>query len=89
MKAFWLVRTSLLIILLLSSGVLFALNSETPVDGYKPPTEVSGTVAEDTVWTRDQSPYLVRSSITVSPNVILTVEPGVRDSHRPKSGLHS
>ncbi len=77
MKAFWLVRTSLLIILLLSSGVLFALNSETPVDGYKPPTEVSGTVAEDTVWTRDRSPYLVRSTITVSPNVILTVEPGV------------
>jgi hypothetical protein len=82
MKEVWLrvsvfIRTSLLIILLLSSGVLFALNSETPVDGYKPPTEVSGTVAEDTVWTKDQSPYLIRSTITISPNVILTIEPGV------------
>ena len=63
--------------LLIPFGLLFAENMETPVDNYKPPTEVSGTIAEDTVWTISRSPYLVRATITISPNVILTIEPGV------------
>ncbi|PZC51814.1 MULTISPECIES: right-handed parallel beta-helix repeat-containing protein [unclassified Mesotoga] len=71
------VRSWLLIMLLIPFGLLFAENMETPVDNYKPPTEVSGTIAEDTVWTIAQSPYLVRATITISPNVILTIEPGV------------
>ncbi len=71
------VRSWLLIMLLIPFGLLFAENMETPVDNYKPPTEVSGTIAEDTIWTIAQSPYLVRATITISPNVILTIEPGV------------
>ncbi len=71
------VRSWLLIMLLIPFGLLFSENIETPVDNYKPPTEVSGTIAEDTVWTIDRSPYLVRATITISPNVILTIEPGV------------
>ncbi|PIJ61264.1 right-handed parallel beta-helix repeat-containing protein [Mesotoga sp. H07.pep.5.3] len=71
------VRSWLLIMLLIPFGLLFSENMETPADNYKPPTEVSGTIAEDTVWTIDRSPYLVRATITISPNVILTIEPGV------------
>ncbi|MGD9908136.1 MAG: hypothetical protein AB7T02_06475, partial [Mesotoga sp.] len=67
------VRSWLLIMLLIPFGLLFSENMETPADNYKPPTEVSGTIAEDTVWTIDRSPYLVRATITISPNVILTI----------------
>lgn len=41
------------------------------------PTEVSGTIDQNTTWTKANSPYIVNGSVTVSPGVTLTIKPGV------------
>ncbi len=41
------------------------------------PTEVSGTISEDTTWTMADSPYRLTGNVTVSRGVTLTIEPGV------------
>lgn len=40
-------------------------------------TEIGGNIQEDTVLTLANSPYLVTSSISLFPDVTLTIEPGV------------
>jgi hypothetical protein len=39
-------------------------------------TEVTGIISSDTMWTKANSPYNLTSSITVAPEVTLTIEPG-------------
>ena len=38
---------------------------------------VSGTIEEDTTWTKDNSPYVIDGNLTVAPGVTLTIETGV------------
>ncbi len=71
----------------LMTGMLFAVEIGAPVDSYKPPTEVSGTISEDVVWTQAGSPYLVRSTITIPAGVKVTVEPGVRINFVQNQGI--
>jgi len=40
-------------------------------------TYIEGTITQDTIWTLTDSPFVVSKNITVSPNVTLTIEPGV------------
>jgi len=40
-------------------------------------TNVSGTIAENTTWTKANQPYYVTDAITVNSGVTLTIEPGV------------
>jgi pimeloyl-ACP methyl ester carboxylesterase len=40
-------------------------------------TTVSGTLTSDTTWIAANSPYIVDSTVTVSPGSTLTIEPGV------------
>ena len=39
-------------------------------------TYIFGEITEDTVWTKEKSPYIVTGNITVAEDKILTVEPG-------------
>ena len=41
------------------------------------PTSVDGTITQDTIWTSNQSPYIVTGDMTVNPFVTLTIQPGV------------
>ena len=40
-------------------------------------TYVEGSITQDTIWTLTDSPFVVSKNVTVYPNVILTIEPGV------------
>ncbi|MDF2534443.1 MAG: hypothetical protein K0R18_600 [Bacillales bacterium] len=40
-------------------------------------TEVSGRIKENTIWTKDKSPYELAGNIQVGENVTLTIEDGV------------
>src|SRR3989344_4502709 len=40
-------------------------------------TEVTADITEDTIWTKTESPYIVKNSVSVFPGVTLTIEPGV------------
>ncbi|MCR2823789.1 Ig-like domain-containing protein [Lederbergia panacisoli] len=47
----------------------------------------SGGIYEDEVWTKENSPYIVTSDITVFPDVFLTIEPGVEVRFAPNVRL--
>jgi pimeloyl-ACP methyl ester carboxylesterase len=40
-------------------------------------TEINEDIAEDTIWTKDGSPYILRSHINVNQGATLTLQPGV------------
>jgi parallel beta-helix repeat protein len=40
-------------------------------------TYIEGPITQDTVWTLTDSPFVVSKNVTVSPNITLTIEPGV------------
>jgi subtilisin family serine protease len=40
-------------------------------------TEVSGNITEDTIWTLENSPYIVTGTVQVLEDIKLTIEPGV------------
>lgn len=48
-------------------------------------TAVGGTLAEDTTWTVDGSPYLVAETVVVPDGVTLSIEPGVTVQRDPAS----
>jgi hypothetical protein len=62
--------TLLLIILLVSSSLLF-------VDQVHASNQVGGTIVSDTTWTLTDSPYKLSGSVTINGGVTLTIEPGV------------
>lgn len=41
------------------------------------PTYVSGVISTTTVWTLENSPYVVEGDVFIYPNTTLTIEPGV------------
>lgn len=41
------------------------------------PTSVSGTISTSTQWTKDNSPYVIQSDVTVAPGAVLTIDAGV------------
>ncbi|MFA6257035.1 MAG: hypothetical protein WCT29_03375 [Candidatus Paceibacterota bacterium] len=43
----------------------------------EPFTEITENISENTIWTKAESPYVVRSAIYIPPEVTLTIEPGV------------
>ncbi len=75
-RSFRFARFASLSLIVLISSFLFAGQLDLPVDGYRPPTEVAGVISEDTVWTKAGSPYIVRSTVTISVDAVLNVEPG-------------
>ena len=66
------------LVIIMFTGMTLGMNADKPVDGYKAPTEVSGTITADTVWTQEGSPYIIRTTVTVPEGIRVTVEPGVR-----------
>lgn len=56
-------------------------------DWRAPKTTVGGTINADTVWTPENSPYLVTSDITVDAGKKLTVMPGTRVHFSPGTGM--
>ncbi|MFD2442661.1 Ig-like domain-containing protein [Bacillus sp. CGMCC 1.16607] len=48
-----------------------------PIQTSAAGTIVSGTITSDTVWTKQGSPYTISGGIIITPNVTLTIEPGV------------
>jgi len=59
--------TAILLILLVGTHQL----------GAAGPTYVSGTIGTSTVWTANNSPYILTGDVTVSPGVTLQIMPGV------------
>ncbi|MDT8858875.1 fibronectin type III domain-containing protein [Alkalihalobacillus sp. MEB130] len=59
---------SILLLQVLSMDTIFA---------EKKPTEVGGMIRSDTVWTKEQSPYLLTRDLQISYGRSLVVEPGV------------
>ncbi|MFA6261868.1 MAG: right-handed parallel beta-helix repeat-containing protein [Bacteroidia bacterium] len=57
-------------ILLLCIGVSFFMNSRAA-------TNVSGSISANATWLLANSPYIVTSSISISPGITLTIENGV------------
>ncbi|HVZ82003.1 MAG TPA: right-handed parallel beta-helix repeat-containing protein [bacterium] len=41
------------------------------------PTSVSGTISTSTEWTKDNSPYVIQSDVTIAPGATLTIDAGV------------
>ncbi len=66
------------LVIILFTGMTLGMSAGGPEDGYKVPTEVSGTITEDTIWTQEGSPYIVRTTVIVPEGIRITVEPGVR-----------
>lgn len=48
-----------------------------PVSFAAGPTSVSGTISTSTEWTKDNSPYVIQSDVTVAPGAVLTIDAGV------------
>jgi len=40
-------------------------------------TNISGYISSDTIWTADESPYVVTDNVIVKKNVTINIEPGV------------
>ena len=50
-------------------------------------TIVSSDITTNTTWSKDQSPYVVTTDVTVQSGVVLTVEPGVEVQFEQNAGL--
>ncbi|MES3032354.1 MAG: hypothetical protein V4699_03895, partial [Patescibacteria group bacterium] len=50
-------------------------------------TIITDDIMENTTWTLNNSPYVVKNNILVWPDTILTIEPGVVVKVAPNSGL--
>jgi len=55
----------------------FILINETNQVTAAGPTEVSGIIAANTIWTVGNSPYIVTGNLLVNEGINLTIEPGV------------
>ena len=56
-------------------GVLAFMSDE--VGAEPTAVTISGPIITDTVWTAVDSPYLLTDTVTITPGVTLTIEPGV------------
>ncbi|MBV7339647.1 right-handed parallel beta-helix repeat-containing protein [Chloroflexi bacterium TSY] len=63
-----------LIPLLISSIWLLVIPEQT--NAQNPPTEVSGTITQNSTWRKANSPYHITGHITIAEDVVLTVEAG-------------
>ncbi|MFB6363220.1 hypothetical protein ACFCP7_04060 [Paenibacillus elgii] len=50
-------------------------------------TQISGNIAQDTVWTKAGSPYIVTTTVFIHENVTLSIEPGIVVKFRNETGL--
>ncbi|MBE9468390.1 MAG: T9SS type A sorting domain-containing protein [Bacteroidetes bacterium] len=57
--------------------LLFILFIFININSWAQYTEVGGIISENTIWTKENSPYLVIENIFVEDNIILEIEPGV------------
>jgi hypothetical protein len=60
-------KLSLMILFLLSLALSLSAHAK----------DVGGPIIDDTVWTKAESPFIVKSHVTVIEDVTLTIEPGV------------
>jgi parallel beta-helix repeat protein len=67
------------LVLLVSIALLAVLLAAFSMGGAQAagPTVITGDITTDTTWTYDNSPYIVDNTVTVLPDVTLTIEPGV------------
>ena len=65
---------TLLIVAILLCGLIFIGNA--PISKAQNGTNVSGTITQDTTWTRSNGPYNFTGDVTVAKGVTLTIEPG-------------
>jgi hypothetical protein len=72
------------LLLSLFSGLSFStvvkaslLESIKTVDYENSSTPVGGIISENTTWTLENSPYIFVDTVTIAPDVTLTIEPGV------------
>ncbi len=85
-----LTRTWRWLVLCAGTGSIILLGTVPTVQAV---TEVCGEIANDTVWSAAESPYLVTCNTTVKEGAKLVIEPGVqvrfpKATHRTKVGLH-
>jgi len=70
-------RISMILMLLFIFPYLLNLAGFLSVQKANAETNVSGMISEDTMWTLDNSPYIVTDIISIYPGATLTIEPGV------------
>ena len=58
-----------------------------PAQAASAATNVGGSIITDTIWTAANSPYILTQTVTIQPNVTLTVEPGVTVIANQYAGL--
>jgi hypothetical protein len=56
-------------------------------DSFAGETEVSGTIYLDTVWTEDNSPYIITGDLVVSEDITLKIKPGVTIEIEPEKNI--
>lgn len=50
-------------------------------------TQVSGTIASNSIWKKSNSPYIITSGVLINENIILTIEAGVSVEIESNSGI--
>jgi hypothetical protein len=60
-----------------TSSALGAVSRPATQERFATATDVAGTIATDTTWTRAAAPYQVTGQVVVNAGVTLTIEPGV------------
>ncbi|MEM7129656.1 MAG: right-handed parallel beta-helix repeat-containing protein [Chloroflexota bacterium] len=66
---------ALLLPLTIALCLLFGLDSLTS-HAQSAGTPVGGTITANTTWTQAASPYVLTSTVTIDPDVVLTIQPG-------------
>ena len=76
-KCFIKLKRSSFLLILLAFLWSCAESSEVPSTPEPDETHVSGTIVTDTVWNKDDSPYIVTEEVIVAREAGLAIEPGV------------
>ncbi|MCX7746261.1 MAG: right-handed parallel beta-helix repeat-containing protein [Clostridia bacterium] len=59
----------------------------TPVFAFNGPTYISGYISQNTVWTKENSPYIITGAVVIEQGVELKLMPGVVVKSASSSGI--